>query len=57
VFTYTEALGDDNRMADPIRISVTRQSDKLFRHDFTYNTVIQVQRTSLIPAELDYCAE
>ena len=57
VFTYTEALGDDNRMADPIRISVTRQSDKLFRQDFTYNTVIQLQPTSPIPAELDYCAE
>ena len=57
VFTYTEALGDDNRITDPIRISVTRQSDKLFRQDFTYNTVIQLQPTSPIPAELDYCAE
>lgn len=56
VFTYTEVLEGDNRMADPIRISVTRQSDKLFRQDFTYNTIIQLQPTSSIPAELDYCA-
>ena len=55
VFTYTEELHDD-RIADPIRISVTRQTDTLFRTDFTYNTVIQLQPTSSIPAELDYCA-
>ena len=55
-FTYTEALGDDNRITDPIRISVIRQTDTLFRQDFTYNTIIQLQPTSSIPAELDYCA-
>ena len=56
VFTYTEALGDDNRMADPIRISVIRETGTLFRTDFTYNTIIQLQPASSIPAELDYCA-
>lgn len=56
VFTYMEALGDDNRMADPIRISVIRETDTLFRTDFTYNTIIQLQPSSSIPAELDYCA-
>ena len=55
-FTYTEALGDDNRIADPIRISVIRQTGTPFRQDFTYNTIIQLQPTSSIPAELDYCA-
>ena len=56
VFTYMEALGDDNRMADPIRISVIRETDTLFRTDFTYNTILQLQPSSSIPAELDYCA-
>lgn len=56
VFTYTEALGADNRITDPIRISVIQQSGQLFRQDFTYNTIIQLQPTSSIPAELDYCA-
>lgn len=56
VFAYTEALGDDNRMADPIRISVIRETGTLFRTDFTYNTVIHLQPASSVPAELDYCA-
>ena len=56
VFTYTEALGADNRITDPIRISVIRKSGQLFRQDFTYNTISQLHPTSSIPAELDYCA-
>ena len=55
VFTYTEELNDD-RIANPIRISVIRQTDTLFRTDFTYNTTIHLQPSSSIPAELDYCA-
>lgn len=55
VFSYTEEL-HENRIANPIRISVIRETDTLFRTDFTYNTIIQLQPSSSIPAELDYCA-
>lgn len=55
VFTYTEEL-HDGRLANPIRISVIRNSGTLFRTQFTYNTAIYLQPASSIPAELDYCA-
>lgn len=55
VFTYTEELNDD-RMADPIRITILRGARELFRGNFTYNTEITLKPDSAIPAEIDPCA-
>lgn len=55
VFTYTEIL-DENRMKNPIRITVLREVRELFRGNFTYNTEIFLEPDSAIPAEVDPCA-
>lgn len=55
VFTYTEQLNDD-RMADPIRITILRENRELFRGNFTYNTEIVLDPDSAISAQVDPCA-
>lgn len=55
VFTYTAELNDE-RMTDPVRITIIRGNWGLFRSNFTYNTAVILDLDSIIPAEVDPCA-